>query len=230
MKTWSICIIISIVFVGMGLGAISKPQTVEARPGPQALDRSLVQIVRTWEKQKGSVRVTVEEMSLGTVIGTHRILTHNHFTGGLGTQPNETLSIVDQAGRIFPASISEVKGVALDKSTLLLDVPATLTTPPAVLADQQLIGQLAPNAWLTVDYWDDANSRFATKAFQVLQQQGGIVILADPEHIINLGDSGGSAYFEGRLIGNTKSYNADMQRNALGSFNVALVPAQISAQ
>ena len=53
--------------------------------------------------------------------------------------------------------------------------------------------------------------------------------LADPVRIINPGDSGGGVFFNGQLIGNTWSYNADVNGNPLGSFNVALVPAQVAA-
>ena len=229
MKTWFISITVSIVFSVIGFGAISKPGQYDTGSAPRVPGKALVQIVRTWERQSGSARVRVEEMSLGTVIGPHRILTHNHFTGGVGTQSNETLSIVDQTGRVIPQPVATVKAVVLDKGTLLLDVPATLTPTAAVVADPTVLAQLTPDTWLTVNFWDDANNRFATKSFQILQRKGGSVMLADPEHVINSGDSGGSVYFEGRLIGNTWSINTDVQGNALGSLNVALVPAQVAA-
>jgi hypothetical protein len=229
MKTWFI-FLAAIFFFGVnGVSAMSKPMPSEAHPAPQVAGQGLVQIVRTWERQAGSARVRVEEMSLGTVIGPHLILTHNHFIGGLGTLPNETLSIVDNAGRTYQLRIADVKPVALDKGTLLLRLPVSVTLAAAMLADPPLINQLGPDDWLTVNYWDDANSRFATRTFQFKQMKNGVATLADPEHVINPGDSGGGVYFAGRLIGNTWSYNADTAGNALGSFNVALVSAQVTA-
>src|SRR5512143_1385583 len=137
MKTWFISITASIMFSVIGLGAISNPGSHNTGSAPLISGKALVQIVRTWERQSGNARVRVEEMSLGTVIGPHRILTHNHFTGGVGTQSNETLSIVDQMGRVLPQPIAEVKALALDKGTLLLDVPATLTSTAAWWPIQQ---------------------------------------------------------------------------------------------
>jgi hypothetical protein len=228
MKTWFI-FIATIFFFGInGVSAMSKPESGDAHPAAQVVSQALVQIVRTWERQAGSSRVRVEEMSLGTVIGPHLILTHNHFTGGLATLPNETLSIVDNTGRIYRLRAADVKPVALDKGTLLFQLPVSITLTVASLAEQPLINQLAPDDWLTVNYWDDTNNRLATKAFQFIQMKNGVATLADPEHVINPGDSGGSVYFAGRFIGNTWSYNADTAGNSLGSFNVALVPAQIT--
>jgi hypothetical protein len=228
MKTWFI-FIATIFFFGVnGVSAMSKPESGDTYPAPQVASQALVQIVRTWERQAGSSRVRVEEMSLGTVIGPHLILTHNHFTGSLGTLPNETLSVADNAGRSYRLSVANVKPVALNKGTLLLQLPVNITLTAASLAEPSLINQLAPDDWLTVNYWDDANNRFATRAFKFIQMKNGVATLADPEHVINPGDSGGGVYFAGHLIGNTWSYNADTAGNALGSFNVALVPAQVT--
>ncbi len=121
-----------------------------------------------------------------------------------------------------------MKSVTLDKGTRLLQLPVSIALTAAALAEPPLINQLAPDDWLTVNYWDDANSRLATRAFKFIQMKNGVATLADPEHVINPGDSGGGVYFEGRLIGNTWSYNADTAGNSLGSFNVALVPAQVT--
>ncbi len=99
MKTWFIFIAVIFFFGVNGVSAMSKPEPGEAHPAPQVAGQGLVQIVRTWERQAGSARVRVEEMSLGTLIGPHLILTHNHFVGSLGTLSNETLSVTDNAGR-----------------------------------------------------------------------------------------------------------------------------------
>ena len=89
MKTWFISITVSIAFSVIGLGAISKPGQYDTGSAPQVPGKALVQIVRTWERQSGNARMRVEEMSLGTVIGPHRILTHNHFTGAWGRNPTK---------------------------------------------------------------------------------------------------------------------------------------------
>ncbi len=229
MKTWFISITLIIFFGVNGLGATSQPAPVEARPAPALPGQAVVQIVRTWEQLEGNTIAIARGKSLGTVIGPHLILTHNHFTATLGTLPGETLSIVDHAGRSYSLHPADVKPIPLDQGTLLLHLPASVKLTATTLADQALIQQLAADDWLTVNYWDDANQRPAANTFKLIRMKDGVMRLADPEHIINSGDSGGGVYFEGRLIGNTWSYNADTASNALGSFNVALVPAQVTA-
>ncbi len=229
MTAWFILIAVIFFFGVNGVSTMSKPEPGGARPAAQVAGQGLVQIVRTWERQAGSARVRVEELSLGTVIGPNLILTHNHFSGSLGTLPNETLSVTDNAGRSYQLRVADVKLVALDKGTLLLQIPVTITLTAASLAESPLIDQLAPDDWLIVNYWDDTNSRFATRAFQFIRVNGNVATLADPEHVINPGDSGGGVFFADRLIGNTWSYNADINGNSLGSFNVALVPVQVTA-
>jgi hypothetical protein len=78
-----------------------------------------------------------------------------------------------------------------------------------------------------VNYWDDTARRIAQRDFQVVQIKDGIAQLADPGLVINSGDSGGGVYFNGKLVGNIWSINLDSSRQAAGSFNAALVPAQV---
>ena len=59
--------------------------------------------------------------------------------------------------------------------------------------------------------------------------QNGVAQLADPWHVINSGDSGGGSYFNGKLVGNIWSINLDRDRQAAGSFNIALLPSQVLA-
>jgi hypothetical protein len=125
--------------------------------------------------------------------------------------------------------VAEVKRIALDGGTLLLRLPDTIELTALPLADQSAINHLAAGNWLTVNYWDNARQQLAAKDFQLIKTANGIATLADPDHTINPGDSGGGVFFGGRLIGNTWSYNADANGNALGSFNVALVPQQVAA-
>ena len=125
--------------------------------------------------------------------------------------------------------VAEVKRIAIDKGTLLLRLPDTIDLTALPLADQAAMKHLTAGAWLTVNYWDNANQRLATQDFQLIKTANGIATLADPTQVINPGDSGGGVFFEGHLIGNTWSYNADVNGNPLGSFNVALVPQQVAA-
>ena len=55
----------------------------------------------------------------------------------------------------------------------------------------------------------------------------GLAKLADPDRLIRPGDSGGGAFFDNQLVGNTWSIDMDPAGNSLGAFNVALVPFQV---
>jgi hypothetical protein len=122
-----------------------------------------------------------------------------------------------------------VKQITIDRGTLLLRLPDTVHLTAVPVADQAAIHRLTTGDWLTVNYWDNATQRLATRDFQLIKTANGIATLADPDRIINPGDSGGGVFFKGQLIGNTWSINTDVNGNLLGSFNVALVPAQVAA-
>jgi hypothetical protein len=228
MKTWFISIVLIVFFGVTGSGLISQPAPADARPAPALPSQAIVQIIHTRERRTGNSIEIVQGTSLGTIIGPRLILTHNHFSGGLGTLPNETVTIIDSTGRSFPMRTTDVKQVAFDTGTLFLQLPADISLPAASLADQALAKQLTPDDWVTVNYWDETTNQLAAKAFKFIQMKNGVVMLADPEHVINPGDSGGGVYFNGQLIGNTRSYNADANDNPLGTFNVALVPPQVA--
>ena len=84
--------------------------------------------------------------------------------------------------------------------------------------------RLAVGAWLTIAYWDNATHRIVLHDFQIIQIKGGTATLTDPDKHINRGDSGGGAFSQNQLIGNIWSSDTDGADNALGLFNVALVP------
>ena len=132
-------------------------------------------------------------------------MTHNHFGVTFGTLPDETLDISDSMGKSFRVRVADVKRIAIDRGTLLLRLPATIDLTALPFADQAAINHLTAGAWLTVNYWDNLNQRFATKDFQFIQMANGMAILADPKQTINPGDSGGGVSFAERLIGNTWS-------------------------
>lgn len=231
MKTWFISIAIIFLFSvpGIILAAPKEPDALDSQPAPSVPGQPTVQIIHTREQQQGNSIVIYQGKSLGTVIGPHLILTHNHFGADLGTSPSEKLTFVDNAGRATRVRVADVKLMVAGNGTLLIRLPNTITLVAARLGDQEMVNQLTAGAWLTVTYWDDAAQRQAAKAFKFIQMANGVATLADPDHTINPGDSGGGVYFEGRLIGNTWSYNATPNGDPLGSFNVALVPQQVAS-
>jgi hypothetical protein len=127
--------------------------------------------------------------------------------------------LLNKDGRVLMHT-SESLGTVIGPHLILTVLP---------LADKSALNHLSTGDWLTVNYWDNANQRLATKDFRLIKMANGIATLADPERVINPGDSGGGVFFEGRLIGNTWSYNADASSNSRGSFNVALMPQQVTA-
>jgi hypothetical protein len=224
MKNWFISITI-IVLLATPVSALAAPQ----EPGSAPAIQGIVHIVHAQPLQKGSARVIHETGSLGTVIGPRLILTHNHFGAALGTLPNETFTISDGTGRSAVVRVADVKRIAIDRGTLLLQLPDSVNLTVLPLAERATISRLAAGDWLTVNYWDNADQRLAAKDFRLIKTANGVATLADPDRVINPGDSGGGVFFNGQLIGNTWSYNADVNGNSLGSFNVALVPVQVAA-
>lgn len=229
MKTWliSFALIVLLSVNGNVLAATEEPGTSDAQPVATTPGQATVQIIHTRVQQKGDVLVQQQSTSLGTVIGPHLILTHNHFGAGLGTSPTEKMTFIDRAGRTVSVRVADLTLIVAGHGTLLIRLPKTITILATRVGDQEIVNQLTADVWLTVTYWDNVNQRLATKSFQLIKTANGIATLADPERVINPGDSGGGVFFEGRLIGNTWSYNADTKGNALGSFNVALVPQQV---
>jgi hypothetical protein len=127
--------------------------------------------------------------------------------------------LLNKDGRVLMHT-SESLGTVIGPHLILTVLP---------LADKSALNQLSTGDWLTVNYWDNARQQLAVKDFRLIKTVNGIATLADPERVINPGDSGGGVFFDGHLIGNTWSYNADVSGNPLGSFNVALVPQQVAA-
>ena len=117
-------------------GVLAAPQ----EPGSVSSLQAIVQIIHTREQRKGNSLLIQEGASLGTVIGPHLVLTHNHFGATLGTLPNETFTFTDSTGLTFRVRVDEVKRIAIDKGTLLLRLPDTVnltvcrsaTRPPSI--------------------------------------------------------------------------------------------------
>jgi hypothetical protein len=223
MKTWFIFLTV-IITLGFPASVFAAP----AEPGSAPNLQSIVHIVHTQTLTKDNGVFIHTSNSLGTVIGPHLILTHNHFGATLGTLPDETFTFTDSAEKGYHMRVADVKRISIDRGTLLLRLPDTVELTVLPVAHQATIGRLTAGDWLTVNYWDNAAQRLTTKDFQLITTANGLATLADPEHIINRGDSGGGVFFKGQLVGNTWSYNANVNGKPLGSFNVALVPLQVS--
>jgi hypothetical protein len=186
-----------------------------------------VKIARTWQSIDGPALYDVTAVSLGTFIAPNIILTHNHFGITLGNQSPGMLAITDKANHSWRWRATDAQSIVINSGISLIRLPISLLVPAAPLADDTDRRRLTIGSWLTVNYWDDKTQRLAQRDFQIIQIEDGIARLADPDLVINPGDSGGGVYFNGKLVGNTWSINLDSAGHATGSFNVALLPSQV---
>lgn len=186
----------------------------------------MIRIVHNWHYEKGNLVYQVKETSLGTAIGSNIILTHNHFDDSLGALPNEVITFTDTAGKTIRVPIANLVLVPIDKGTLLIYLPADVVLNSTPMGDLASAKQLASGDWVRVNYWDDTANRFAQQRFQIIQIENGIATVADPQRLINPGDSGGGVYFDGNVIGNNWSMNAENDKS-IGTFNVALLPPHV---
>jgi hypothetical protein len=187
-----------------------------------------IRILHSWKIMQGGVLHEYRDESLGTIIAPDLILTHNHFSR---PQPNwleETYIFEDGWGRSVQWQPRSLQFTTPDAETMLIRLPAGAFPDRATVADRATVNRLAVGAWLTITYWDDATRQIAQHDFQIVQTRNGLATLADPDKHINRGDSGGGAFWQGRLIGNTKSIYADTAGNALGIVNVALIPGRVA--
>ena len=145
---------------------------------------------------------------LGTKVGEHTVLTHNHF----GNQANFCMfnpSAPEQQVDIAIKRDSRAMGFGdqYGDQTLLVDTSEAVQGPVAALASQQLISAMAVGEVVEVVYWDDEHSELAVASFQISGFLGdSVLVLDDPSDIINKGDSGGGVFYQGALVGNTWRY------------------------
>ncbi len=152
-----------------------------------------------------------------------------HTLSLLGTEAHKLAAfyVAANTGCMDPHSETAVVAFSVDGGTQIIHLPGSVTLTPASIGDPEVLDQLAEGAWLMVDYWDEANQRLAHGNFQITKLGQGVATLADPLRLIRPGDSGGGAYLNGQLVGNTWSIYADSgTRQPAGQFNVALVPAE----
>lgn len=187
-----------------------------------------VRILHTWKLSQGGRVHAYQDESLGTIVAPDLLLTHNHYSRPQLTWVEETYFFEDVWGRSVQWWPRSLQLTALNSGTMLIHLPAGAFPDQAKVADRTSVARLHVGSWLTISYWDDAADRIAQRDFQITQIQGGVVKLADPNKVINHGDSGGGAFWQGQLIGNIWSIDVDRSGTSLGRFNIALIPARIS--
>jgi len=187
----------------------------------------VIQIEHTYVTHDGVSAYRRGGFSLGTALAPNIILTHNHFHKPPEPVQDETLTFLDPTRAALSLPVEGLPFVAIDGGTALIYLPGTVALPGAPISNRSTVEHLAIGDRLTVCYWDDDGERLAQQDFAIIRIEGGVATLADPDRIINPGDSGGGAFFEGRLVGNTWAMHADSDGHPTGAFDVALLPAQV---
>lgn len=192
--------------------------TATLRPTPL---QSTVVLERTWDYVEGTKTYRVTTQSLGTLIAPDEALTHNHFA-----QPpeNATRQLMRFIARhhTLELPLAETQRRPADAGTLFLGLPQPMAAAPAQLANKSTVESLGFGAWLTVVFWESGQPTQAQ--FMVLWVKDGVATVADPAKHINPGDSGGGAFYNGQLVGNTWAIYQWENGGALGAFKVALLP------
>lgn len=184
-----------------------------------------VRIDHTYATQQGATRIVSTTHSLGTAVGAHVVLTHNHFARQPQPGQGETLTFVECSGKTTRLAVERLAFVAVDAGTALIYLPDDVALTSASTADPKVVTSVAAGARLQVSYWDDGAGRFAQKEFAVIKVKNGVATLADPDRTINSGDSGGGVFLNSALVADTWAIYQDAQGQATGKFDVALLPA-----
>jgi hypothetical protein len=191
-----------------------------------AVPAASVRILHRWTITQDGVRREYREENLGTIIAPDLILTrHSYYALPQPNWSDETYTLEIERGRPVQWEARRLRLSMLDDNTMLIRLPVGAFSAKAKVADRTTVNRLAAGTWLTITYWDDVTRQFRQHDFQIVQIENGLATLADPDKHINRGDSGGGAYWQGQLVGNIRSIQADPNGKALGLFNVALVPA-----
>jgi hypothetical protein len=228
MKTRIVILTVVVSLTVSGLALARKPNPTGKGLGHQpACAPSIIRIEHTYIRYDGLSAYRGWGYSEGTTVAPNIILTHNHFHKADESLQNEALAFLDPASAALSLPFEDLPFVAIDGGTALIYLPNTVSLPVAPIGDRSTIDHLAAGDRLTVCYWDDARERLAQQGFEIVQIKDGVATLADPDRVINPGDSGGGVFFEGRLVGNTWAMRADSHGNPTGTFDVALLPAQV---
>ncbi len=228
MRTRALAIVMAtiVVFVWNRLLA-ARGAAADGAPVGTSLTYGL-QIEHTWWEQDADSLDRISGFSLGTAIGAHTLLTHNHFSQPGGEGSGEMMKFVDVDGHEVELAVADLILQPMDDGTLLIHIPGYMSLNSAPVADCAAIGQLGLGDWLTVSYWNDDAAQFAQQDFMILRVQDGLATLLDPERRINPGDSGGGAYFHGQLVGNTWLIYKLFGNIPIGAFQVALLPSLVA--
>jgi len=167
--------------------------------------------------EKISETTALKGISLGTAIGDHSLLTHNHYE-------NAGARLWDYDDRNFNGTSNKHRGIAAEyiegKESMVVAVQDPLGIPAAQLANQDTMNSLGEGDILTLVFWDDQASQLTTGDFTITGIQNGIASVNDPNNLINSGDSGSGAFFRGELVGNTWG---ERGRNAYVALNPGFV-------
>jgi hypothetical protein len=100
------------------------------------------------------------------------------------------------------------------------------------MASMRTISQLGAGDTVDVVYWDDGREKLAVAVFQIKNiLNNTIIVLDDPDDIINGGDSGGGVFYNGQLIGNIWRYieRLDGQGNLVNKdVQMQIVPPELN--
>jgi hypothetical protein len=182
-----------------------------------------LKIEQTWLRRSADGVQGVTGNSLGTAVGPNLILTHGHFHVPPQSPRSIAFKVIDSAGRFIEYRSDEVQQIIVSREMTFIYLPSAMTGSSAPLADRDTLDRLQPGAWVTLNYWDDAQEQGAQRLFQIVQVQQAVATLADPDQVINVGDSGGGVFFGDKLIGVTSSIDVDTQDRPVGRVNVTLV-------
>jgi len=220
MKLLTAIALLSLLLQTSGLRpAHAQPSSAPAlRPTPL---QSTVVLERTWDYVEGAKTYRVTTQSLGTLIAPDEILTHNHFARPPENATRQRMRFKAPYHTLeLPAA--EIQRQPEDAGTLYLALPQPMAAAPAQLASEATVESLGFGNWLTVVFWE--NGQPTQAQFMVLWVKDGVATVADPAKHINPGDSGGGAFYNGQLVGNTWAIYQWENGGALGVFKVALLP------
>jgi hypothetical protein len=217
-----------VAVTGIVVGSGVWPEREVSADAMRRIDQAyVIRIEHTYVTHDGVSAYRRGGFSLGTAVAPNIILIHNHFHKPPEPVQDETLTFLDPTRAALSLPVEGLPFIAIDGGTALIYLPDTVALLVAPLGDRSTIEHLAIGDRLTVCYWDDDWERVAQQDFEIIRIEDGVATLADPARIINPGDSGGGAFFEGRLVGNTWAIHADSRGNPTGAFDVALLPAQV---
>lgn len=173
-----------------------------------------------WDYVEGTKTYRVTTQSLGTLIAPEEILIHNHFARAPENATRQLMRF-EAPAHTLELPLAEIRRQPKDAGTLYLALPQPMAAAPAQLASGASVKNLGFGSWLTVVFWE--NGQPTQAQFMVLWVKDGVATVADPAKHINPGDSGGGAFYNGQLVGNTWAIYQWENGGALRAFRVTLL-------